>query len=1179
VHAGGDDMKKLQLIAMFMCILVITLPICFSADYLEITKLSGKDDVWNNIEKKGYMGKRDHFTAVVTAERDDGAEITPAMLKLKIGTFEPNFDECTLIKDKRYNCTYTHEERSWTGNEFNTEIKLCSAENCVNQNAKLIVDDTGPIVQITQQPGQSGLNVTLQYSVTDKAYSGAPGTYCTGISRIEFYDGNTLIPYKQEIKSQECYLGNQQANFFMGGSGDKKITIKAYDNVGNAGQAAESEVFTLDHEEPEIVSGSFMLTYNGAKVNKISSEGMILSAEVKIESNDKGDNKLGEMVYADFSALSTDPLNKNVTGSCSSVSAGTYRCTWGNLNINKAGDASRIKIYATDSFGNPMTASPSGYAVTIENTAPAMHGTDFALIKNGKFLRGVSEIGGFADVYANFTDSYPGIDTENMYADLTGLNNDPNYARTPASTCQRHLVCTEVSGETCLGQIKDDYYACIWRDVFVKVSQTTTANIMFDVSDMFGNKNKPPIKQIWTVALDNTNPVIEHIGLGKEHALGNKNYLKPSADTDLVAVIEETGSGISDENVKFKYDGNDVSGNVNCTEKSGEWSCRVKQDTSGASGSKSISVSLSDDVGNAAAANSELIIDKDKPVLNWVKIYSQSPGFFRAGDEGFTIIANLTDASGFKNDNGDTTASADLSIVFTENYIDTPATDCIQSGAYWICKWEINDAIRAGARDAKIKFNFTDIAGNMLQHTETITISDTEDSEPDFYTISIDKNYIIPIEKYTIENIAGNYIEIVPFKVNPNGRCADAQIYDYKMAGDCSGSLVTMQKNDGSYSGFVQFEIDPNLNFDSTKSDYPISNCKLKFIVRCGNIIYNQYEKENFSISIPIVDEFKNPGDNIEQKVEGIKKDVSGWLYNTITTLDKWIGILQNVCAIKNMISSLFTMLDGLRLVGAILSKVPPLKAVGDAVFHSSSKGKSAIQKAWDTFVGYVNTLCGMVMCESPKSGGNFVLGGWCGYAKDALASSMNGKGAMIESYVMRTTPLELSKRSFIFSVACFCLPGITYNLNKLRQLKCWKGVCYRDYTASGIMTVADCEKQSSYDTCVYWTGQIAALGFPIENIIKLVADVVKNPIAYTVSYAWEIGKKVSKKTCDKAQDPLTAEGWILVGCIAHDVMLITEVVSSLEQSSKAITTMRWDGAQIDYCDQLFHPKTPGGAG
>ncbi|MBW2992654.1 hypothetical protein KY345_05550, partial [Candidatus Woesearchaeota archaeon] len=842
-------------------------------------------------------------------------------------------------------------------------------------------------------------------------------------------------------------------------------------------------------------------------------------------------------------------------------------------------------------FGNELRGSPGAYPISIEATAPVLHGAQYSLVKDGRRMTGVAAAGGYADFYANLTDEYPGVDIRNLFADFSQLGGD---SRMPVSSCRRELTCRQVEvdettgKEICIGKL-DDVYVCVWSNVFVKIGETTEAKIAIDAADMFGNKGTISID--WDMELDNTDPAIRHLGVGEEHVRDGKNWYLPRPDTMLVVVVDETGSGVEKDNVNFNYDSTSIKA-TNCTAVSGGYKCWVEANPGK---EVDLGVSVTDNVGNSVSGTEKLILDETPAVNKTITITAENPLYFRAGDEGFKITAVLEDDSGFKNDKGEITASADLSEVFGDAYSYKKADDCTLNGTEWTCTWDISTAIpETDEEERDIVFNFTDVAGNPMPLTRTIKVRKNADAEPNFYRLSIKKEYVLPIEKYTIENMAGNYLQLIPFDLINRKTCGDAEAYGWRMAGSCSDSLVFMQrKPTGDYVGFIQLVIDPNVDFDSTKADYTLFNCRLEFTSRCGNTIYGQPERESINISIPIVEEFddkKNPEDKIMEKVEEIKDETSEGYTKVINTLDDVFNVANNICTIKNMIGGLLSICGTLRGIGAVLAKVPPTSAAGEAV---NQGGKTCIKgggNVWKGLKKVADVACGITMCEEPESGGISlpglgdgeanIVGGWCGSLKRAMLDPEKGTsfgkafaatGSFYQEHIRQTSTLDLCKQSFIFSAACLCLPGIVYNLKKARQLKCMKGVCYRDYTGSGYYTMDECDRQYEYDLCVYIAGQFTAITFPLNDLFKFITDFFDNPAEYAGSWVWTLAKFGLEKGCD-VDSPAQIDEPNALLCILRGAALLFEGVVSIVQNVKAVGEMEWK-AEIDYCEQLHNPK------
>lgn len=1203
MHAGGDPMRKLWFLATLMSVLVIMLPVCFSADYIKITKLSGKDGIWDDVNRKGYTGKTDFYAVEVEAEREDTQQISADTIKLFIESYDIVFNENCNLKEgssSKYICSYKSEQNTLYGGKVNVKTVLYQDNTYStilkeSPTAALIIDDLGPTVTITDDPKQEGLNITLKYSATDSACADCFATECTGIDKVEFYDENSLVYTDYvNVSLPDCSIGTQQdhkVTFFMGGDGNKTLTLKAYDKVGNIGAAADSKKFPLDHSEPSVVPNTFKLLYQGAPIDKIPSEGLTIEAVVWI-SEEQGDLDTGS-VNADFRSLNTQSPGEysNVKASCSPKTQTTWECRWGNIVVDKAGDASSVQILAKDNFGNEMKGRPSSYPINTESTPPAIYkAAAFKVMKDNRDLKAVPSQGAYADIYVNLTDEFPGINTQQLFADFTDLNGDPNYAKTPVSSCQRHIVCTEIGpGNVCLGEKLEDYWACVWRNVFVNVPESKTTRTTLTVSDQFGNMAK--INQNWKIELDDKDPAIKHLGIGDKYIRDGKSWLKPSIHTTFIAIVEETGSGVESENVNFKYAGSDVTERVNCTESSGEWLCFVNHSTIGATGTPQLEVMILDNVGNAISGTETLTVDGDNPVVNSVIILSQNPAYFAAGDTSLTITANLTDASGFKNDNGEITAVADLSEVYTDAYSRTKATDCTVNGTDWICTWVMDAEITSGARNAVIRFNLTDVAGNTLEplHTKTITIRDVEDSEPDFFKLEIKKEYIMPIEKFTLENIAGYYYQVVPFDLKNNGRCADAEVYNWQMRGTCDDSYVTLGRSGNNYVGFVQLAIDPgyvDTELNGSTGSLLMKNCRLEFTSRCTTKIYAKNEKENLTLAIPIVDEFIGPEDNLIDEIEKIKKETK-----TISTITKGLKttlrLVNTFCGLKNVISVVLGVFNIIKLAISPFRDNPATQIASfggvEASYQSADLAMESTSKVSNKLEKVFNIVCGISTCKDPKAtgwqaGGGVAqfdpAGGWCDDLKLFLLGNKKipidvQKGAFAVSSFAGADPLELSKKSWFFSIACMCLPGVIYNLDKYQQNKCWKAVCYRDYVAAGFPK-KECETQYAYLDCVYMKGQWTAF-IDLIDPSKFIASVVQNWPAHV----WMLAKWGAGKICEKSVPP----GWSTakeVTCGVYAGMQIVETIALAAQQIISWKDILWKrDFEVDYCDLLRNPPEP----
>jgi len=157
-----------------------------------------------------------------------------------------------------------------------------------------------------------------------------------------------------------------------------------------------------------------------------------------------------------------------------------------------------------------------------------------------------------------------------------------------------------------------------------------------------------------------------------------------------------------------------------------------------------------------------------------------------------------------------------------------------------------------------------------------------------------------------------------------------------------------------------------------------------------------------------------------------------------------------------------------------------------------------------ETVWPFLNLICGIVGCSAARAkegdieSSDFALGvgtvgAWCKYFNED--TWLGGEGYLGEV----GTPLNV-KESIIWSTFCLCLPGIIYNLEKLRQIRCFEVVCLYDYVRGQDITTDICDEMTSYLTCAYVIGEIFAL-LPwlefFEKITDLVVKTFSDPITF----------------------------------------------------------------------------------
>jgi len=124
--------------------------------------------------------------------------------------------------------------------------------------------------------------------------------------------------------------------------------------------------------------------------------------------------------------------------------------------------------------------------------------------------------------------------------------------------------------------------------------------------------------------------------------------------------------------------------------------------------------------------------------------------------------------------------------------------------------------------------------------------------------------------------------------------------------------------------------------------------------------------------------------------------------------------------------------------------------------------------------------------------GGDLAMGGEAYKNYQELQKTMNPKGEPVQ----RLTDV---KESLFWSTACQCVPGIIYNVNKLRQINCKNAICLAEDIKKQGYDPSWCTAEKSYLTCTYVMGEIFSV-FPFVTILDRTVNTIKewfeNPIS-----------------------------------------------------------------------------------
>jgi hypothetical protein len=329
-----------------------------------------------------------------------------------------------------------------------------------------------------------------------------------------------------------------------------------------------------------------------------------------------------------------------------------------------------------------------------------------------------------------------------------------------------------------------------------------------------------------------------------------------------------------------------------------------------------------------------------------------------------------------------------------------------------------------------------------------------------------------------------------------------------------------------------------------------------------ANITFNLYNQ-------PLGDLDKNIDEKIEKAFD---KGLAGQEW--ITTLREILYWGELICTLNTILTSI---LSGLFVVTILLGGIADgLRATifGAAAAQAVEQGKVTTcnveeygSEAYKEIKEIVDALCSVVNCAAlgGKDAGiqQYIGGGvpWCKDIKEFV--NKWGGGAILGGAGTESGLAQVNvKDSIVLSALCLCLPGIIYNLEKMRQIDCFQAVCLHDYVKESGYPAEFCDYMYAYFQCVFWMGQLFAL-LPFikffDAAIQIVLDLLTNPVAL---FTLVIGF-VCKETC-------WAQGstMFFVCGITKLVATVSEAIASWKAMKKSKQEFgKPPGTQ--YCDRM----------
>lgn len=593
-------MKKIngkKFSALFLIVLMLSLPITFAATTLSITSYSGQDGA------DGYMGKFDD-ALTVEAEvipdtgEDTFADFSESNLDIEIFGKEESFDSCEG-SDGTYLCMYTTATADRTAAEKTFLVSVIDDDSQVvaSEEDTFYIDGEAPTIVSMDYPSYFIDEVNITLELEDTAGKGIDDA-CSGMDRIELAIANTVTQnISIDAEPGDCrYETTLETSVeeLDAADGKQQFCVYVYDNVQNSNKKCVT--VTVDATAPSISSSSFVIKDdNGNAIEHLGEEAV--HATVSVNTTEAGSGLNEETLYANLSSLNQEIGEDydEMPGDCTEYESNVFVCSWDvYLQFSETAEkTATVKIYAEDNVGNSQTLTKTMSFVE-DTTAPVLLSLESAFsgylnAKNNTLILEIQEEGS-------------GFDDTNVYLNLQ---------------------------EALLGQMRADYcqqsgtlWYCYWEGFAVPSAVPDGESIDITpgtITDDAGNSYDATASfEEETFVFDEDAPEFINVTIG---ALGREAAVITEGDVVYIdAFITDDVSGIDAANVYADYsafeDSNDWEAAQGCTEVTTDvWECYWEYTGAlDAGDSVELAMKATDNAGNTKDSDDDNVVAESEVV-------------------------------------------------------------------------------------------------------------------------------------------------------------------------------------------------------------------------------------------------------------------------------------------------------------------------------------------------------------------------------------------------------------------------------------------------------------------------------------------------------------------------------------------------------------------------------------
>jgi len=863
--------------------------------------------------------------------------------------------------------------------------------------------------------------------------------------------------------------------------------VSTEDYLSAGSQSFEIKLFDDDGAEVKSTSGSYIVDIQGPDINSFSISDSYIGDEnftLSYEIQDVGCSGLKSIsIYKDGNVSLYETIEKE-TSSC---------YTSGDLEVDGSNFASsqgpiQICIQARDMLFQDGPFKCIGAVVDLDppvlmNAWVEVSGEKLEYIGTG--TRAVT-------IVLNLSDIGSGLDVGSVTANFEKLFSG-YFGFTVANSCS----------------MQDDNYECRWEGV--SFNADGERNIDVFAMDMAGNSVNQSISL--DITLDNVKPEAQL--LYTPFTDGENYYVGQT--TNFTLVVTESGSGFT-QNMDVYLDFSDINGQNsvqadNCTTTTCYW-----EDIPGSLNEnywvyiKLLDVSK-DDAGNTFVEGKsfKFIADYTDPLIESVNMTTSS-GFCPTYQDTITVNMSVSETAARP-----PTVRVNVSWISTDGYLDIECT-------------EIDDPLNPVPDENNCLLTISNLVDYEVFDNLILEVRDKAGNKADPYVLpvqicklsdapaedidEVDTTVLETLPRYLDLSLVSSIPTLMFFKLDMDKKSSSIQIL--QKAATCSvkdqpiSASSIFFLNEDSDMPYLGVYLSGAAAADTTSIDLI---CNISMKIQEGNTIYQNNEIDEVTINIQTKNQALGQiSSSVQDKIDEIDAEITK-LDEDIEQMDTYNGYLSMLCSIAEGMTIISGVLAVLVTVLYALAKWPPLKSL------------SGVCIMLGNFWGFIKTWIwppGTGLYNAPPVAlvkwGCMIYSCWLCTGYDLLGSTdSNSKqggiwGLGSDSGEPTTIgPISISGydpyKSIHVSRSCLCLPGIVYNMNKDKQIKCIYKNCIKNHATNGLPTT-NCDIAYKENQCLYvdgaaWkiAGQKGLVGF-LSSFLSAILESIPLILA---GWGWEL--------------------------------------------------------------------------